>query len=396
MMTKSRRPSILQVGCLVVTLWSGSHAPALAADNQLTPEEVSGGWILLFDGETLFGWEPGSQADWRVEQGTIAVSSGEPGLLVTTSPFADYTLQCDFRAAAGTNSGIFLRTPKQPTDPAKDCYELNIAPPEKSPFATGSFVGRAKAAQAAYDEQWHHYEVTAQGGHFVVHLDGQQVLDYTDPAPLGRGLIGLQLNSGAVAFKNVKLRPDGLQPIFNGRNLEGWTVFPDKKAEFSVNESGELVVRKGNGQLETQGQWADFVLQLDVFVVGRGLNSGVFFRSIPGQFWQGYESQIQNAFRRTRDKPVDCGTGGFYRRQNARRIVADDQTWFTKTLVVAGPHMAGWVNGIQVSDWTDTRPVNANPREGLRLEAGTLSLQAHDSTTNLKFRGLRIVELSPR
>ena len=66
------------------------------------------------------------------------------------------------------------------------------------------------------------------------------------------------------------------------------------------------------------------------------------------------------------------------------------------TLVATGSHMATWVNGRQVSDWTDTRPADANPRKGLRLEAGTLSLQGHDPTTDLLFRALKIAEVPMR
>lgn len=380
---------------VVVLVLAAQTAVADEALNRLSSEQVEAGWILLFDGETLYGWEPTSKADWRVVDGTIAVGTGEPGLLCTTSPWADYELSLEFQAAAGTNSGVFLRTPLRPTNPAADCYELNVCPPDKSPFPTGSFVGRQKAAAVTSDADWHRFEVTAQGGHFVVRHDGQTVLDYTDPTPLPCGRIGLQLNSGAVAFRNIKLRPLGLMDLFNGRDLAGWKVFPGKPARFGVNTAGELTVENGNGQLETAGEYGDFVMQLDVFVGGRGLNSGVFFRSIPGEFWQGYESQIQNAFRSgDRTKPVDCGTGGFYRRQDARRIVADDMTWFTKTLNVAGPHMATWVNGIQVSDWTDTRAEDENPRKGLRVKKGTICLQAHDPTTNLRFRRLRIAEMA--
>jgi len=49
-----------------------------------------------------------------------------------------------------------------------------------------------------------------------------------------------------------------------------------------------------------------------------------------------------------------------------------------------------------VSDWTDTRAANDNPRAGLRLKAGTLAIQGHDPTTDLSFRKLRIVEMPPR
>src|SRR5690349_430892 len=87
-------------------------APAFAQEaNQLTQEELADGWILLFDGETTFGWKAESKANWAVKEGAIHVSEGEPGLLRTTSQFADYELKVDFRAPAATNSGMFLRTP---------------------------------------------------------------------------------------------------------------------------------------------------------------------------------------------------------------------------------------------------------------------------------------------
>jgi hypothetical protein len=306
-------------------------------------------------------------------------------------------LKVDFRAPAETNSGIFLRTPAVPTDPTADCYELNIATPAVSPFFTGSFVGRAKAEPSQPSSDWRTFTVKAEGGHFTVQLDDKQVLDYVDPRFIGRGYIGLQFNSGAVEFRNVKLKPLGLESIFSGRDLTGWKVFPGKPSVFETTPEGELHVTNGPGQIEFQRPFADFVLQLQVYSGGKHLNSGIFFRSIPGELWQGYESQIQNGFKDgDRTLPVDCGTGGFYRRQNARKVVANDFEWFYKTLVVSGPHMATWVNGYQVSDWTDPREPSDNPRQGLRLAAGTLSIQGHDKTTDLKFRKLRAGEMLPR
>ena len=110
--------------------------------------------------------------------------------------------------------------------------------------------------------------------------------------------------------------------------------------------------------------------------------------------WQGYESQIKTASCSIA-RPMDYGTGGIYNRQKARKVVPDDFVWFHKTLVVSGDHMAAWVNGYQVSDFTDTRPANDNAREGLRLKAGTLAIQGHDRTTDLSFRKIRIAEMPP-
>jgi hypothetical protein len=58
--------------------------------------------------------------------------------------------------------------------------------------------------------------------------------------------------------------------------------------------------------------------------------------------------------------------------------------------------MAVWVNGFQVTDWTDRRSPDPNPRRGRRLEAGTIILQGHDPTTNLRFRNMRVGEMKSR
>jgi hypothetical protein len=363
----------------------------------LSKQEIADGWIALFDGETFYGWEPASKADWKIADGVISVREGEKGLLNTTTEWGDYEFKCDFRAPATTNSGIFLRTPKVPTAPEKDCYELNIASPEVSPFSNGGFVKRANATKYIPCQEWKTYEVTALGGHFVVKIDGEIVLDYTDPTPLGRGRIGLQFNSGLAEFRNIKLKPLGLKSLFNGKDQTGWRGHPESKSVFTVTPDGTLNVKNGRGQLETEAQFGDFVLQLECYSNGDGLNSGVFFRSIPGELTNGYECQIQNAFLEgDRTKPVDCGTGGFYRRQCARLVNADERQWFNMTLAADGPHMAAWVNGVQVSDWIDVRPPHDNPRTGLRTAPGTLILQGHDPTTDLSFRNLQAAETPKR
>lgn len=365
----------------------------------LTPSEIAAGWLSLFDGETLYGWKAESAVDWQVVDGEIRASGGLVGLLRTTSQFGDYRLRLEFRAEPGANSGVFLRTSPQPRDPASDCYELNIAPPD-NPFPTGSLVGRQKSTveQAPLAPQdWHTLEVTAEGPRFVVAIDGREVLDFTDPHPLGRGFIGLQFNQGAVAFRRIAILPLGLQSLFDGQSLEGWKPHPEGATRSSVTGSRELRLQGGRGQLESAGRFGDFVLRVDCRTGAPGLNSGIFFRSIPGQMMNGYESQIHHGMLEGNpEKPLDFGTGAIFRRQAARRIVARDEEWFTQTLIATGPHFATWVNGYQVCDWTDSRPPHENPRNGLRLEAGTLILQGHDPGTDILFRNLQAAELPPR
>lgn len=383
--------------CCVAFLLFASALPAADA-NRLTPEEIADGWLLLFDGETLFGWKAESDANWSVQDGAIQVSEGAPGLLRTTAQFDNYVLKVDFKAAETTNSGVFLRTsPVVVRDDVKTkAYELNIAPPD-NPFPTGGFVARAKAKEVKPSDEWRTFEVTLDGPQATVKLDGETVLEYTDEKKLGRGYIGLQLNSGPVQFRNVKLKPLGLKSLFNGKDLTGWKPHPSSKSQFTVADDGTLHVENGKGCLETADKFADFTLQLECRTQAQQLNSGVFFRCIPGEEMNGYESQIHNGFKDgDRTQPVDCGTGGIFRRVNARKVVADDEAWFSKTIVASGPHVAVWVNGYQVTDWADERKPHANPRSGLRLEAGTIQLQGHDPTTNLSFRNFRGGEITKR
>jgi hypothetical protein len=426
-----------------------------AEPNTLTSEQVAEGWINLFDGETLFGWQPTSDANWNVENGEIRVSAGNQGWLMTTSEFADYEFHVEFKAPAATNSGVFLRTPLEPKDPTKDCLEINVAPPN-NPFPTVSLVGRNVLSASPrtnfpndpiidpWDGKWHAFDLLLKSDVILVLIDGRhsgRVLlskhadGRAETFPL-RGRIGLQFREGEVAFRNVRLKPLGVKPMLVSEMLGGWRTDETRDAKFAlVNLSGslplegrageggvagtsstppsltlpaegrgpdgsdsgsrfELQVTGGPGELETIDSYGDFVLQLDCFVDGDALNSGVFFRSIPGEFANGYESQINNAIKDDDPtQPVDAGTGAIYRRTVARRVVSKDHEWFTKTIVATGPHIAVWVNGYQVTDWTDDRPPDPNPRKGLCTEPGTISLQAHDPTTNYRFRNLRIAEL---
>jgi hypothetical protein len=387
------------IGTLLLTVAGvGLAQKTTTAPAPLTPQELADGWISLFDGETLFGWKAHSKADWQVKNGAIFVSGGERGLLCTTVQFDNYVLKADFRAAKDTNSGLFLRTAPVVgmNDITTKCYELNIAPPE-NPFPTGSYVGRltGKAVPERAGE-WQSFEATLDGARSTIKLNGETVLEYTDPNPVRRGYIGLQLNSGQCEFKNIKLKPLGLSPLFNGKDLTGWKNHPESKSTFTVTDKGEIhVTSTGRGVLESEQQFADFVLQMEAISHAPELNSGLFIRSIPGEFSNGYESQIHNGIKDgDRKQPKDFGTGGIYRRIAARLVVPNDKEWFHKTIVADGSHISVWVNGYQVTDWTDDRKPDKNPRNGLRTEAGTLQLQGHDPTTDLSFRNIKARELA--
>ncbi len=367
----------------------------------LSDEQLREGWISLFDGTTLFGWHVPPETNWHVEDGAIVADNGERSLLLTPFSFDDFQLRCDFHLAEGGNSGVFLRTAEGASNPARDTYELNICDSHES-HKTGSLVGRHVAENVpSVEGDWHTFDIRCEGSHITVKLDGQKIVDFTDEsdAPRSVGRIGLQMNAGRIAFRNIFLRPLNSTDLFNGTDLTGLRKVPGCQSTFEVTD-GAIHVTNGPGFLETEDAFADFILHVEARVNGKTLNSGVFFRAMAGTEKtpsHGYEMQIQNGFNDgDRTKPADSGSGAIFRRAAARYVVANDHEWRVETLIAQGDRFATFVNGYQVVNWQDDREPDENPRRGRRLKAGHISLQGHDPTTNLDFRALRIHELTSK
>src|SRR5688572_15673312 len=256
------------------------QAPICFADhNKLSPKEVSGGWIQLFDGETDFGWKSRGDATWVVKDGVIQGSggSGKVGFLATTSEFADFELSAEVLVDEMTNSGIFLRCPTEGEILQDNAYEVNVY--DRHPqWPTGSVNGIAKSsAKVQSAGKWTRFQVRAVGEMLRVGVNGKNTVRKRDKK-WARGPIALQYfgqgPGGLVSFRNIKLRPLGLKSIFNGKDLTGWKVIPERKSIFSVTPQGWLNIKDGNGEIQTEGQWADFAFQFDCISNGTHLNSG--------------------------------------------------------------------------------------------------------------------------
>ncbi|NND96333.1 MAG: DUF1080 domain-containing protein [Pirellulaceae bacterium] len=362
---------------------------------RLTPEQAADGWIRLFDGVTLFGWQITGQANWRVQDGTIVVDQGDRSFLCTSTQWQDFELTLEFNADEKTNSGVFVRTPLDPQDPEIDCYEINIAP-DDNPFPTASVVKRQKVVDDAPEQsfgQWRRMTIRVQGQEVEIKLDDQVVCQYSDEDNLPAGRISLQHNSGRVAFRDIRLKPIGLESLLDDE-LSQWKKYPDMPGDFKMTDDGALQVKGGRTQLESKQSFDDFVLLAEYKMADVTMNSGIFFRCIPGDQMMGYECQISNEFKdNNRLSPADCGTGGIFRRQDARVVAGDADQWATVVLNTHDEHIAAWVNGVQVSDWSDDREEHENPRKGKRLEAGTLMIQGHDPGTDALFRQFKITPI---
>jgi enamine deaminase RidA (YjgF/YER057c/UK114 family) len=230
-------------------------------------------------------------------------------------------------------------------------------------------------------------------GHEIVAPKREFTLD--DSARLS----SIKLVDGA-RLRSLAVRPMGLSTIFDGTELDGWqridrAQIPEEKRPKWTVADGTLQAVGGPGAMEYHArQFGDLVLQLDIRTRIRHANGGVFFRSIPGDFMNGYEAQIYNrAENGDPSCPAHYSTGAIDDRQSARRLISRDHQFFKMTIIATGPHIATWINGHQLTDWTDPRPPHDNPRQGLRIKPGTIQLQAHDPGTDVEFKNIRIGDI---
>jgi 3-keto-disaccharide hydrolase len=190
------------LGALALSVVVQSHSVTFAGG------AARRGWVSLFDGKTLKGWLVHTGGDWKVENGAIVCPGTSAGWLGTLSPSNDYVLKLQFRAASEVNSGVFVRAQKE-SQPWIAGYECQIWANMPDGFNTGSLVGSVKALPARIiPDRWNKYEITADGDHFVVVLNGKTLLDaHNSKHPTG-DVIGLQCNKdNGIEFRDIMLKP---------------------------------------------------------------------------------------------------------------------------------------------------------------------------------------------
>jgi hypothetical protein len=170
-----------------------------------------GGWTTLIDGSKgMDNFNVVGEADWAAVDGAIQATRGgkTPSYLVSKTSYKDFVIRVEFWASDNANSGVFLRcqNPKDVGD--ETCYEANIFDQRPDPsYGTGAIVKVAKAPDPMPKAggKWNTYEITAQGTHLVLMLNGVKTVDVQD-AKLASGPIGLQWGAGTIKFRKVEIR----------------------------------------------------------------------------------------------------------------------------------------------------------------------------------------------
>lgn len=340
------------------------------------------GWIQLFDQATTFGWR-GIPAQ-AIQDRQLVLRAGD--VARTSAQFSAFTLHVKYRLEPNSAAELMLLANPRAREAGVDHVSLRFVPDQDQlSVVVVQENQNSGPAKSSVKYQFHNGQGQAAGEPRI------------NESSLGRGYLGFRVTVGTLHIEQVSLLPTlPAAELYSTLEADrGFDLRGIGNAQAEVVD-GAIAVRGGPGYLATTRSYADFVLSIDARAQ-TGTNSGVFFRCIPGEDLNGYESQIHNGMvGGDRAQPEDCGTGGIFRRVNARRVVADEGQWFRKVIMVCGGQISVWVNGYQVTDWSDQRPPNENPRRGRRLEAGAIMLQAHDPGTHVDFKNLRIVELPTR
>ena len=167
-----------------------------------------------------------------------------------------------------------------------------------------------------------------------------------------------------------------LEPIFNGQDLDGWQPV---KGPFWRVEDGVLIGENDpaltGSMLRTEQEYGDVVVEAEVRFHGE-IDSGIMLRKP--------ELQVQIGISRSLKRDMTCSfyTGRYpeqARATRAEKIFVPDE-WNTIRVEARGDTFTVWLNGEQVSQYTDPKYSQAAPI-GLQIHPG-LSM-------TVEFRNLR-------
>jgi hypothetical protein len=232
----------------------GLAAPAAVAGDKPAaakaelPRPDADGFITIFNGKDLTGWE-GLEGYWSVKDGVISghetkEESKQTFLVFTGCPVGDFELRLKYKfATPDGNSGVQFRS--KVLDPmayrvggyqadfdARAGYDGSVYDEASVAGGRGTMSGRGE--RTTWDAEnkrnsekldgaedlkklikvgdWNDVVLVAQGSHITYSINGRLMTDLTDDSPkaLKEGVLALQLHAGytmEVQFKDVRLRP---------------------------------------------------------------------------------------------------------------------------------------------------------------------------------------------
>jgi hypothetical protein len=223
----------------------------------VAPAAQDDGWIKLFNGKDLTGWQLPVPADkvgavepklsgkavvalhgtpagesapvplWRVEDGLLIGGGPMTHLFTNRGDFADFHLKVVVKVNAGGNSGIFFRAAVRPGIPLG--YEAQVNATHKDRVKSGSLYPNGAFGLNKFGEKYlvldkaahgpdefFTEEVICEGPRIRILVNGTQTVDFTDPydhparkAGFKTGHIAIQAHDpgSVMTFKSIDIKP---------------------------------------------------------------------------------------------------------------------------------------------------------------------------------------------
>src|SRR3954451_14438097 len=196
----------------VSTLAAGLFIGAAVFQYSSVASGQGDGWVTLVDSTKMGDWTEVGKANWAMKDGALVadkLDGKDLSYLVSKQSYKDFQIKAEFWTDEEANSGIFIRCDASDKIDAKICYEVNIFDKRPDPtYGTGAIVDVAKVEPMPKAAgKWDTYEITAQGSHLVVVLNGQKTVDVQDSKHNAGGPFALQYGSGVVKFRKVQIKP---------------------------------------------------------------------------------------------------------------------------------------------------------------------------------------------
>lgn len=190
---------------------------------RLRADDVEPGFIALTDGKSFDGWK--SSIDhpdtFKLEDGAF-VTRGQTAHLFYVgdqAPFTNFDLRVDIMTDHGANGGVYFHTKYQERGFPKYGFESQVDNTHSDWKKTGSLYDVVNVSKSlAQDDKWWTQEIIVKGNKVTVKVDGQIVLEYTEPAgaqaggsytrKLSSGTFALQAHDpkSVVRYKNIRVK----------------------------------------------------------------------------------------------------------------------------------------------------------------------------------------------
>ncbi len=186
--------------------------------------ELEQGFVSLFDGKSLDGWEGNLDVflvrDAAIVGGSLQQNVPRNEFLTTKREYDNFELRLQFKLLGGdkANAGIQIRSQRIPDHHEMIGYQADMGENwwgclydesrRKKVLAGPEQEERGKIIKR---DDWNDYRILCEGRRIRLWINGKPTVDYTEPDESipQKGLIGLQIHGGPPSeawYRNIRIR----------------------------------------------------------------------------------------------------------------------------------------------------------------------------------------------